>query len=64
MKNENLKFVSFFQIKSTESLKIVFVSLLFLINAFYATSLFLPLKISECLWFSDVFRCYRKKPTG
>ena len=32
-----------------------------LINSFHATCLFLyPLKTSENLWFSDVFRGYRK----
>ena len=32
-------------------------------NPFHATGLFLyPLKTSETLWFSNVFRGYRKRP--
>ena len=35
------------------------------INPFHATGLFLcPLKTSENLWFSDVFRVYRKRPVA
>ena len=38
-------------------------SFLFLFNSFHATGLFLYLlKTSENLWFSDVFRRYRKRP--
>ena len=37
----------------------------FSINSFYTTGLYLyPLKTSENLWFSDVFRRYRKRPVG
>ena len=33
------------------------------VNLFYATSLFLyPLKISENLWFTDIFKGYVKRP--
>ena len=35
----------------------------YLLNPFHATGLFLyPLKTSEKLWFSDIFRVYRKRP--
>ena len=36
-----------------------------LLKLFHATGLFLyPLKTSEILWFSDVFRGYRKRPVA
>ena len=36
-----------------------------LLKPFHATGLFLcPLKTSENLWFSDVFRGYRKRPVA
>ena len=36
-----------------------------LINPFYATGLFLyPRKTSENLWFSDVFKGYKKRPVA
>ena len=36
-----------------------------LLKPFHATGLFLcPLKTSEHLWFSDVFRGYRKRPVA
>ena len=39
--------------------------LLVTINPFHATGIFLyPLKKSENLWFSDVFRGYRKRPVA
>ena len=37
----------------------------YFLNPFHATGLFrYPLKISENLWFSDVFREYRKRPVA
>ena len=36
---------------------------MFMMDPFHANDLFLyPLKTSENLWFSDVFRGYRKRP--
>ena len=49
------------QDNAISNIKCYFVFALFL-NLFYATGLFLyPLSV-ENLWFSDVFRGYRKKP--
>ena len=33
-------------------------------NPFYATTISMPPKKSENLWFSDIFRVYRKKPVA
>ena len=38
---------------------------LFVVNPFHTTGLFrCPLKTSENLWFSDVFKGYRKRPVA
>ena len=50
---------------TNESKNIKYRDLVDLFNPFYATGLFLyPLKASENLWFSDVFKKYRKRPVA
>ena len=48
---------------TSEGFKLQENNLSYFLNPFHATGLFLhPLKTSENLWFSDVFRGYGKRP--